>query len=60
LIGKKESQNGIYVTEINSNDMKKVFADLRIQCVKKGDIEEALNMREQLQVDPFKSKFRSQ
>ena len=42
--------------EINSDDMKMVFSNLGVQCVKKRDIEEALRVREEIRVDPFRSK----
>lgn len=32
------------------------FQNLGIQCVKKKDIEEALKTREEIRVDPFRSK----
>ena len=35
-----------------------VFSNLGIQCVKKRDIEEALRVREEIRVDPFRSKNR--
>lgn len=38
--------------------MKMVFSNLGIQCVKKRDIEEALRVREEIRVDPFRSKNR--
>lgn len=33
-----------------------VFSNLGIQCVKKRDIEEALRAREEIRVDPYRSK----
>lgn len=41
--------------EINTDDMKMVFSNLGIQCVKRRDIEEALRVREEIRVDPFRS-----
>jgi Rel homology DNA-binding domain len=35
--------------------MKMVFSNLGIQCVKKRDIEDALKVREEIRVDPFRS-----
>lgn len=43
--------------EINKETMRAVFSNLGIQCVKKKDIESALKAREEIRVDPFKSKF---
>lgn len=37
--------------------MRAVFSNLGIQCVKKKDIEAALKAREEIRVDPFKSKI---
>lgn len=37
--------------------MKMVFSNLGIQCVKRRDIEDALKIREEIRVDPFRSKF---
>jgi Rel/ankyrin family protein len=33
------------------------FSNLGIQCVKKKDIEEALKLREEIRVDPFRCKY---
>lgn len=33
------------------------FSNLGIQCVKKRDIEDALKVREEIRVDPFRSEF---
>lgn len=41
--------------EINTDDMKMVFSNLGIQCVKRRDIEDALKVREDIRVDPFRS-----
>jgi len=38
--------------------MRAVFSNLGIQCVKKKDIEAALKAREEIRVDPFKSKYK--
>lgn len=38
--------------------MTVTFANLGIQCVKKKDIEEALKVREEIRVDPFRSKLK--
>lgn len=43
--------------EVNNETMTLSFANLGIQCVKKKDIEEALRVREEIRVDPFKSKY---
>lgn len=36
--------------------MTVTFSNLGIQCVKKKDIEAALRLREEIKVDPYKSK----
>lgn len=41
--------------EINSDTMGVTFSNLGIQCVKKRDIEEALRVREEIRVDPYRS-----
>ena len=43
--------------EINSESMSMVFSNLGIQCVKKRDIDEALRVREEIRVDPYRSNF---
>lgn len=40
--------------------MTATFQNLGIQCVKKKDIEAALKVREEIRVDPFRSKILSQ
>lgn len=42
--------------EINNDDMTVSFSNLGIQCVKKKDIDDALKVREDIRVDPFRSK----
>lgn len=57
LVGREGCRRGVCTLEINTDDMKMVFSNLGIQCVKKRDIEEALRIREDIRVDPFRSKF---
>lgn len=43
--------------QIHNDTMTQSFDHLGIQCVKKKDIEDALRIREEIRVDPFKSKL---
>lgn len=56
LVGREGCRRGVCTLEINSDDMKMVFSNLGVQCVKRRDIEEALRTREEIRVDPFRSK----
>lgn len=58
LVGKDGCKKGVCTVEINSETMAVSFSNLGIQCVKKKDIEEALRLREEIRVDPFRSKFK--
>jgi c-Rel proto-oncogene protein len=55
LVGKEGCKKGVCTLEINTDDMKMVFSNLGIQCVKRRDIEEALKTREEIRVDPYRS-----
>lgn len=55
LVG-KDCRRGVCTVEVCSDDMSVSFPNLGIQCVKKKDIEEALREREEIRVDPFRSK----
>lgn len=57
LVGKEGCKKGVCTVEINSSTMSYTFSNLGIQCVKKKDIEEALRLREEIRVDPFKSEL---
>lgn len=59
LVGKEGCKKGICTVEINNEDMTATFQNLGIQCVKKKDIEEALTIREEIRVDPFRRKYLS-
>jgi Rel/ankyrin family protein len=54
LVGKDGCKRGICTVEVNGENMIATFANLGIQCVKKRDIEEALKLREDIRVDPFR------
>lgn len=55
LVGKEGCKKGVCTLEINNPEMKISFSNLGIQCVKKRDIDEALRVREEIRVDPFRS-----
>ncbi|XP_076765852.1 dorsal isoform X1 [Xylocopa sonorina] len=57
LVGKEACRQGVCTVEISSENMTVTFANLGIQCVKKKDIEEALRIREEIRVDPFRTGF---
>ncbi|XP_050573940.1 embryonic polarity protein dorsal-like isoform X1 [Bombus affinis] len=57
LVGKEACKRGVCTVEVSSENMTVTFANLGIQCVKKKDIEEALKIREEIRVDPFRTGF---
>uniref|UniRef100_A0A1B6CGI4 RHD domain-containing protein n=1 Tax=Clastoptera arizonana TaxID=38151 RepID=A0A1B6CGI4_9HEMI len=57
LVGREGCRKGVCTLEVNSETMNLSFANLGIQCVKKKDIEDALRIREEIRVDPFKTGF---
>ncbi|XP_029047816.1 embryonic polarity protein dorsal-like isoform X1 [Osmia bicornis bicornis] len=57
LVGKEACKRGVCTVEVSSENMTVTFANLGIQCVKKKDIEEALRIREEIRVDPFRTGF---
>ncbi|XP_012283784.1 proto-oncogene c-Rel isoform X2 [Orussus abietinus] len=57
LVGKEGCKRGVCTVEIASENMTVTFANLGIQCVKKKDIEDALRVREEIRVDPFRTGF---
>lgn len=57
LVGREGCRRGVCTLEVPSPDtMTVIFSNLGIQCVKKKDIEAALRVREEIRVDPFRSK----
>lgn len=58
LVGKEGCKKGVCTLEINNPEMKISFSNLGIQCVKKRDIDEALRVREEIRVDPFRSEIK--
>lgn len=59
LVGKEVCKKGVCRIKLSGDNMTVSFDKLGIQCVKRKDIEEALNVRETEQVDPFGSKINS-
>lgn len=59
LVGKEGCKKGVCTVEINSDTMSVTFSNLGIQCVKKRDIDEALRVREEIRVDPYRSECSS-
>ncbi|GAB0089147.1 Embryonic polarity protein dorsal [Sergentomyia squamirostris] len=57
LVGKDGCQKGVCTVGINEDTMSVTFSNLGIQCVKKKDIEEALKVRQEIKVDPYKTGF---
>lgn len=57
LVGRDNCKRGICTIEINNESMTASFQNLGIQCVKRKDIDEALKVREEIRVDPFRSKL---
>lgn len=55
LVGKEVCKQGVCTVEVPAGNMVVTFSNLGIQCVKKKDIEEALRVRQELRVDPFRS-----
>lgn len=57
IVGRDGCENGICWLRFTSRDMKLVFSNLGIQCVKIKGITEALALREKMRVDPYRSKW---
>jgi hypothetical protein len=57
LVGKEGCKKGVCTMEISNEEMSCEFSNLGIQCVKKKDIEDSLRVREEIRVDPFRSRF---
>lgn len=57
LVGREGCRRGVCTLEVSPETMAVTFSNLGIQCVKKKDIEDALKVREEIRVDPFRSEF---
>lgn len=47
----------LLILQVNNESMTMSFDHLGIQCVKKKDIEDALKVREEIRVDPFRREY---
>ena len=56
LVGKEGCKKGVCTLELDPATMTCCFSSLGIQCVKRKEIESALQLRQQIRVDPFQSK----
>ena len=56
LVGKEGCKKGVCTLELDPTTMTCCFSSLGIQCVKRKEIESALQLRQQIRVDPFQSK----
>jgi len=56
-VGRDGCKKGVCTMNINSEDMTVEFPHLGIQCVRKKDIAEALKLRQEIRVDPFRQGF---
>lgn len=58
LVGRDRCQRGVCTqrVDVTADNRLVTFSNLGIQCVKRRDIAEALRVREELRVDPFRSK----
>lgn len=57
LVGKEGCRKGVCTLTINNSSMSASFGNLGIQCVKKKEIDAALQLREEIRVDPFRTGF---
>ncbi|XP_023316189.1 putative transcription factor p65 homolog isoform X2 [Trichogramma pretiosum] len=57
LVGKENCRKGVCTVQFPQDTMTITFDKLGVQCVKKKEIEEALRVREEIRVDPFKTGF---
>ena len=58
LVGKGFSEGGVCRVQVNpEDDMTYEFQNLKLQYVKKGDVESELKTRQKINVDPFQNGF---
>jgi len=57
LVGKEGCKKGVCTLELDPSTMTCCFSSLGIQCVKRKEIESALQLRQQIRVDPFQTGF---
>merc|ERR1719295_2072187 len=56
-VGRDGCKKGVCTMNVNSEDMTLEFPHLGIQCVRKKDIAEALKLRQEIRVDPYRQGF---
>merc|ERR1712110_395461 len=56
-VGREGCKKGVCTIYVNNEDMTVEFPHLGIQCVRKKDIAEALKLRQEIRVDPFRQGF---
>ena len=56
-VGRDGCKKGVCTMNINNEDMTVEFPHLGIQCVRKKDIAEALKLRQEIRVDPYRQGF---
>merc|ERR1711936_317555 len=54
---KDSCRKGVFHTSVNTESMTVEFSHLGVQCVRKKDIEESLERRQKIRVDPYKQGF---
>jgi c-Rel proto-oncogene protein len=59
LIGGKSCKHGVCTLEVSSENKIVIFTHFGIQCIRKRNVKEALEIREELGIDPFQSKLKS-
>ncbi|KAK0171021.1 hypothetical protein PV328_008788 [Microctonus aethiopoides] len=57
IVGKDNCKRGVCTMEVMARNLPISFINLGIQCVKKKEIATALELREQIRVDPFRNGF---
>ncbi|KAG7305876.1 hypothetical protein JYU34_008419 [Plutella xylostella] len=57
LVGRELCKKGVCTMNAPADSAVVTFTNLGIQCVKRRDIEDALAVREEMRVDPFKTGF---
>ncbi|XP_037302137.1 embryonic polarity protein dorsal-like [Manduca sexta] len=59
LVGREHCHDGVFIvcTEITDENNEYQFRNLGIQCVKRCEVDEALCIREAMEIDPFSTGF---
>merc|ERR1719512_107710 len=56
-VGRDGCKKGVCTMNVNNEEMSVEFPHLGIQCVRKKDIAEALKLRQEIRVDPYRQGF---